>query len=135
MESGARENQSVDEGDRNTDRNASAQRAQHTAGCGTVQVKRVATSPKIGGDDVGLVIRYKSDVADKSLIEDFINSVPVVGAALRQAFYLGTRRGCKCAHLVLSRSSRAVGARIIVPCWRSVQKSQSGSTLRVRQAI
>jgi hypothetical protein len=58
--------------------------AQHPASDRSVDVELVAVTPVASGDDERLPVHYESQVADQSLIEDSVERLVVIAAALRQ---------------------------------------------------
>src|SRR4030095_7592187 len=79
------EYKSVGEGDGKASVQSRAHTAKHAAGGGTVEINRVSDARIHGGNHEGLLFSRKSDVADKSFIENFVNLFAIVNTALRLA--------------------------------------------------
>src|SRR6516162_4912197 len=85
IEDGAREDKAVRERHRDANGSSLAKVAEHTAGRGAVKIESIARTGEECGDDVGLAVHGKSDVADEGFVEDFVNAFAVVDTALRLA--------------------------------------------------
>src|SRR5207302_5080181 len=96
VKDGAGQNEAIRKSYCDAHGNAIAYIAQHAAGCGTVKINRI-TNPRVErGNHVGLAIDRKSDVAHVSFVEDLVDGLAIVGAAMRFAHYprtLGWRNG------------------------------------------
>lgn len=77
--------EAVGKSDGDADGNARGEIAQHAAGGGAVKIDRVADARVHGGDDVGLRIGCEADVANETIIENFVNLGTIVNGALRFA--------------------------------------------------
>ena len=95
IENGTRENKAVGEGDGDANGKAVRKIAQHTAGSGAVEVKRVADAGIHCRDDVGLRVRGKTDMTNEPFVENLVDGGAIVNGALRFAQDLRTLRRCK----------------------------------------
>ena len=82
-EDGAREHQTVEQGDRDRHVDAPGQTADHAAPWRAAQVERLAIAGIHGWDDPWTAIRDKPDVADQPFVEDGERSGAVSNRALR----------------------------------------------------
>ncbi len=92
MEARPRHHQRIEMGDGEADRHALALRADHPAGRGAVPVEMVALAPERGRRAVGAAVDHIGDVADQGGIEDLVDRLAVVAAALVHALDLVHRR-------------------------------------------
>src|SRR5262249_60476008 len=92
MEGGSRQDEAVEQRDGDAGVDAVFERAQHAAGGGAVEVKRVAHAGVDGGDDVRLPVDDEAGVADVRLVEDGVDGLAVVDSAGGEAADGGARR-------------------------------------------
>src|SRR5580704_15086845 len=98
MERGASQDETIDVGYSHANGHATAEGLEHAACGAAVQIQRVTRSAVVGGDHVRLAFDTETDVADKSGVENLVNGLVVVVAALWQALYLGALGRLKFAH-------------------------------------
>lgn len=98
VEGGAGQNEAVNVGDGDADRNASAECFEHAAGGAAVKVEGVATAAIVGRDDVGLAIDGEAHVADEGRVEDLEDGLFVIVGALGEALHLCAVGGLKLGH-------------------------------------
>jgi hypothetical protein len=74
-------------------RRALAERAQHAAGRGTMDIKLVAAARITGRNYERLALRYESHMADKAFIENGVDLRMVIDGAFGQTLHLCTFGG------------------------------------------
>ncbi len=89
IEDGAGEHQSIEQRDRDANRNSAIEVAQHTAGGRAVDVKHVAVASVGSGDDERLSVGDEADMAEKGFVEDLVDDFAVVDSPLRFTHYAG----------------------------------------------
>src|SRR5690349_4069919 len=99
MERRPRQHESIDQRYRDANVDALVERTQHPASGRSVNVDPVAYAGVPGRNDVRLSVEDKSDVADKTLVEDRVDLSFVVDAPLREPPDLGPVSGCECVHV------------------------------------
>src|SRR5262245_58007953 len=87
-----RQNESVNQRDGHANRNAAAQAPQGPARRRAVNVKFVADAPVSRRNDERLPVNGETDVTNKTLVQNSINHLAVVRAALRQSLQGGPLR-------------------------------------------
>src|SRR5262245_45643866 len=80
----AREDQSIDMRDTDTDVAAGEQRAEHLIPGRAVQVDRTVDADVRGGDDPRLTINREADVADEARIKDRVDRRAIIVSAIGQ---------------------------------------------------
>src|SRR5205807_10170697 len=73
IEDGAGQDQSIEQRDRDADRDALIEVAQHAAGGRTVDVEHVSVAAERSGDDEGLSVSDEADVAKESFVENLVD--------------------------------------------------------------
>ncbi len=89
----AREDDAVEQADGEADRHAALHLAQHAARRGAVPINAVAFAPIGRRRHIGLPLDDVADVTNKAGIEDGVDRLAVVMAALRQALDAGAGAG------------------------------------------
>ena len=64
--------------------------AQHTAGCGTVNIEVIPRAAVAGWNHKRLIVHDEADVADKTFVQNLVGGCAVVNAALWLANDTGT---------------------------------------------
>ncbi len=82
IEDGAGQHQSIEQRNRDADRDSVIQVAQHATCGGTVDVQHVSVASVGGWDHVGLAVHDEAHVAEKPFVEDAVNGVAVVDSAI-----------------------------------------------------
>jgi len=95
IEDGAREDKAVGERDGDANGNPITEIAKHAAGRGAVEIESITHTSEKCGNDVGLAVHGKSDMAHEGFIENLVDAFAIVDAALRLAHHarsLGRRK-------------------------------------------
>src|SRR5260370_33167560 len=95
IEDGAGQHEAIRESHRYAYGNSVTHVSKHAAGRGTMEINRVANAREQSGNHVRQAIDGKSDVADESFVENFINSFAVVSGARRFAHNPRALRRCR----------------------------------------
>src|SRR5579872_7010766 len=113
MEDRTREHESVHKRDRYANVDAASGRTQHAARGRPVDVELVAKARIAGRDREWLAVDDKADVTDVAFVENAVNLIFIVGAALGEAAHLGAIGGGISVHLRSTITSN--GGRSKVP--------------------
>src|ERR1700723_884240 len=98
MKSRARQHKSIHKRHRNANLHAAGQSPQHAARGRPMQINAVINARITGRNNEGLPIHNKSDVAQKSLVKNAMNSFGIVMPAIGQAAHLRARCRSEFAH-------------------------------------
>src|SRR5690348_13474911 len=82
IENRARQHQSVEQRDRHAHRNTGSYIAQHPAGRRTVHIQHLAVASIGGWNDVRLSVNRETNVAEEAFVENLVDSVAIVNAAV-----------------------------------------------------